>query len=129
MNPHPKFPNTDSSGSSKGLSTGERHQSSSFIAPKKETGLHSYHRRAFAHNYFAPFIYHIILKKQKSFERFGEVNGDARIEFGNPGCACIQESEIGKIIAKALIHLPYRFPILKLHQFCVMPDHVNILRA
>lgn len=127
MNPCPKFPNTDSSGSSKGLSTGERRQSSSFIAPKKETGLHSYHRRAFAHNYFAPFIYHVILKKQKSFERFGEVNGDARIEFGNPGCAYIQESEVGKIIAKALIHLPYQFPILKLHQFCVMPDHVHIL--
>ena len=106
---------------------GEMYQSSSFIAPKKETGLHSYHRRAFAHNYFAPFIYHIILKKQKSFEKFGEVNGDARIEFGNPGCAYIQESEIGKIKAKAIIHLPYEFPILKPHQFCVMPDHVHIL--
>ena len=127
MNPSPKFPKTDSAGSSKGLSPGECQQHSSFIAPKKETGLHSYHRRAFAHNYFAPFIYHIILKKQKSFERFGEVNGDARIEFGYPGCACIQESEIGKIIAKALIHLPYQFPILKLHQFCVMPDHSHIL--
>lgn len=127
MNPSPKFPKTDSAGSSKGLSPGECQQPSSFIAPQKDTGLHSYHRRAFAHNYFAPFIYHIIIKKQKSFERFGEVNGDARIEYGCSGCAYIKESGIGKIIAKAIIHLPYEFPILKPHQFCVMPDHVHIL--
>ncbi|MBD5355865.1 MAG: hypothetical protein HDR88_02525 [Bacteroides sp.] len=37
--------------------------SASEIKPFKETGEHSYHRRAFSHDYFAPFIYHLILKK------------------------------------------------------------------
>ena len=101
--------------------------SSSEIRPFKENGEHSYHRRAFKHNYFAPFIYHIILKKQINCERFGDVAGNARIPYGSEGCAQIKETPLGSIIAKDIIHLPYEFPILKLHQFKVMPDHVHIL--
>lgn len=92
-----------------------------------ETGCHSYHRRAFAHNYFAPFIYHIILKKQRHCEAFGTVAGDARIEYGKPGCAYIKESQLGMAVAKAIVHSGYEYPILKLHQYCVMPDHAHIL--
>lgn len=101
--------------------------SSSEILPFKETGHHSFHRRAFAHDYYSSFIYHIIINKQPGFNNFGSVEGDARIPFGNPGCARIKESELGKIIAKNIIHLPYEFPIIKLHKFCVMPDHVHML--
>lgn len=97
------------------------------IKPLKETGEHSYHRRAFSHDYFAPFIYHVILKKAPGCEPFGVICGDARIAPGSPGSACIQESALGKIIAKSILHLPYEHPILKLHQFCVMPDHVHLL--
>ncbi len=97
------------------------------IKPLKETREHSYHRRAFRHDYFAPFIYHIILKKTKRCESFGSVVGNAQIPPGSPGCAAIKESPLGQIIAKSIIHLPYEFPIIKLHQFCVMPDHVHIL--
>lgn len=93
----------------------------------KETGQHSYHRRAFSHDYFAPFIYHIILKKASGCKLFGTVEGDAKIAPGNAGCVEIRESNIGTIIAKSILHLPYEFPILKLHQFCVMPDHVHLL--
>ncbi len=100
---------------------------SSEIRPLRETGEHSYHRRAINHNYYSPFIYHIILKKMKNCEVFGNVIGDARIAPGNPGCVEINESELGVVIAKAIIHLPYEYPIIKLHKFCVMPDHVHIL--
>lgn len=100
---------------------------SSEIRPLRETGEHSYHRRAINHNYRAPFIYHIILKKTKSCPIFGTVTGDARIAPGQPGCAAINESELGVIIAKAILHLPYQFYIVKLHRFCVMPDHVHLL--
>lgn len=100
---------------------------SSSIKPLNESGQHSYHRRSFYHNYTEPFIYHIILKKAKSCERFGEVYGDARIAPGHKGCASIKESDLGKIIAKTILHLPYEFPIVKILQFCVMPDHVHIL--
>lgn len=100
---------------------------SSEIKPFKETGKHSYHRRSFSHDYFSPFIYHIIIKKAAKCELFGSVYGDARIAPGKPGCAEIRESELGKIIAKTIIHLPYEYPVIKLHQFCVMPDHVHLL--
>ncbi len=91
------------------------------------TELPKYHKRAFAHNYRAPFIYHIILKKKEGMVRFGSVNGDARIAPGQPGCAYIKESELGSIIAKSIIGLPSVFPILQVYQFMVMPDHVHIL--
>lgn len=97
------------------------------IKPLKETGEHSYHRRAFHHNYYAPFIYHIILKKTPGCENFGRVIGDAQIAPGHPGAAAIEESESGRVIAKTILHLPYDYPIVKLHQFCIMPDHAHLL--
>lgn len=89
--------------------------------------LPRYHKRAFAHNYRAPFIYHIILKKMKGAMGFGEIAGDARIPYGSPGCAFIKESLLGSIIAKKIIEIQKIFPILQIYQFCVMPDHVHIL--
>lgn len=97
------------------------------IGSLKQTGVPSYHRRSFNQDYYAPFIYHIILKKAKGCEIFGAIKGNARIAPDNPGCAEINESPLGKIIAKAIVHLPYQFPIIKIHQFKVMPDHVHIL--
>lgn len=97
------------------------------IKSLKEGGEHSYHRRAINHDYYAPFIYHIILKKNPGCEDFGSIAGNARIAPGSSGCAYVDESELGKIIAKAILHLPHEYPIIKLFQFCIMPDHVHIL--
>lgn len=98
-----------------------------WVKPFHETGLSSYHRRAIGHDYYAPFIYHIILKKNKTCETFGSVIGDVRIATGKEGCAKIKESLLGRVIAKGLLHLPYEYPIIKLHQFSIMPDHVHVL--
>ncbi len=89
--------------------------------------LPAYHKRAFSHNYYAPFIYHNILKKNEDFEVFGKVKGDPRIPYGNPGCVYVEESKIGRIIAKEIISIQKIFPILQIYQFKVMPDHVHIL--
>lgn len=62
-----------------------------WIKSLKESGEHSYHRRAINHDYYVPFIYHVILKKSKDCELFGSVVGNARIAPGNPGCADIKE--------------------------------------
>lgn len=97
------------------------------LSPVGETSLPRYHKRAFAHNYFAPFIYHIILKKKDSFSKFGSVKGDSRIAPGLPGSAFIEESDLGKTIAKSIIGIQRQFPILQVYQFIVMPDHVHIL--
>lgn len=93
--------------------------------PQEE--LPRYHKRAFAHNYHAPFIYHIILKKQDGFEKFGEVKGSARIPYGQPGCAYIEETNIGSVIAKEIKKIQKQYPILQAYQYKVMPDHVHIL--
>lgn len=97
------------------------------IIPFRESGRHSYHRRSFHHDYHNPFIYHIILKKRKGCEAFGHVTGNAAIAYGNPGCAAIVESPLGSIVAKTVLRLPYDHPVLKLHQFCVMPDHLHMI--
>ena len=89
--------------------------------------LPRYHQRAFAHNYHAPFIYHVIIKKQQITERFGSVRGNALIAPGQPGCAYIEESQLGKIIARSIIGIQRQFAILQIYQFSVMPDHVHIL--
>lgn len=93
----------------------------------KINSLPRYHKRAFAHNYHAPFIYHIILKKSAICDDFGSLEGDATIRPGQKGCAYIKETALGQTIAKAILWLPSMFPILKIYQFMVMPDHVHIL--
>lgn len=97
------------------------------IRSLKGSGEHSFHRRSLYHDYRSPFIYHIVLKKRRDCEDFGSVTGDARIPFGSPGCAAIKESRLGIVVAKMVLRLSHDYPILQLHQFCVMPDHVHIL--
>lgn len=89
--------------------------------------LPRYHKRAFAHNYKAPFIYHLIFKKREECEVFGVVRGDARIAPGLPGSAYIEESILGRVIAREIIGLQKRFPVFQNYQFKVMPDHVHLL--
>ena len=86
-----------------------------------------YNKRAFSHNYYAPFIYHIILSKKDSFPVFGKVIGDANIPYGSAGCADIQENKFGQIISKSILGLPKKYPIILIYQFKVMPDHVHML--
>ncbi|MDE6296013.1 MAG: hypothetical protein K2M03_08115, partial [Muribaculaceae bacterium] len=109
-------------GAEAGLSSGEER-----LLPVAEEPLPHYHKRAFAHNYRAPFIYHIILKKREGVTPFGAVRGDARIKPGEPGCAFVEETKLGKSIAKSILNLQVQFPILQIYQFMVMPDHVHIL--
>lgn len=112
----------------------DNHKTNTFSPPapatrRLSTGeeLPRYHKRAFAHNYHAPFIYHIILKKKDNAIKFGTVRGDARIAPGNPGSAFIEESDLGKTIAKSILKIQGQFPILQIYQYKVMPDHVHIL--
>ena len=73
-----------------------------------------YNKRAFKHNYYAPFIYHIILSKNKAFPAFGRLIGDAKIPYGTPGCAGIEENAFGHIISKSIIGIPRKYPIIQI---------------
>ena len=100
---------------------------SSSLLSSGDEALPRYHKRAFAHNYHAPFIYHIILKKKDGVGNFGEVKGDARIAPGQPGCAYIERSDSGQNIARAIFRIGKQFPILQIYQYMIMPDHVHLL--
>ncbi|MCH5225823.1 MAG: transposase [Muribaculaceae bacterium] len=92
----------------------------------KEDFIHSYCRRKRGHDYYSPCRYHIILKKQPGFERFGRIVGDANIPPGNVGAAEMEWNKYGKAINHALFNLSHQFPFLKVYQHMVMPDHVHI---
>lgn len=86
-----------------------------------------YNKRAKAHNYRAPFIYHIILFKKEGCEDFGRIMGDARIPYGKPGCAYVEETLLGKMVAKGIVGLHYYYGFLQPFQFKVMPDHAHFI--
>ena len=87
----------------------------------------SYTRRKKNHDYYGAGIYHIILKKREGAPVFSKIVGDARIAPGSPGCADAEWSLLGKIIANSLYRFHYRFRIIDIYSYCVMPDHVHIL--
>ena len=91
----------------------------------KEDFLHSFERRKRGHDYKAPCRYHIILKKNPVFPKYGEITGDARIPYGNDGCADIALNPYGKIIQRAIENFPIEFPFFQNYQYKVMPDHVH----
>lgn len=88
---------------------------------------HKYTRRKHGHDYYSPCTYHIILKKHPAAPKFGMLKGDAKIKPGEPGCAEILRSPLGRVIKKEIYDLPLRFPILSMYQYVVMPDHIHIL--
>ena len=87
----------------------------------------NYHRRAYAHDYHAPFIYHLIIKKAKACAYFGSIRGDAKIAPGKPGCAFVAKNKLGGAIATMLKDLQLQYPFLQVYQYAIMPDHIHIL--
>lgn len=87
---------------------------------------HSYTRRKWNHDYHAPCTYHIILKKLEGREPFSHIIGDAKIAPGQPGCADVKWSPLGRVIADAIHRFHTDFPIIAMYAYCVMPDHVHI---
>ena len=87
----------------------------------------SYSHRKRCHDYYAPFIYHIIIKKNKTSPEFGEIVGNSSIKPGNKGCARVNYSKMGYAIFNALKAFPVQFPELKLYQYSIMPDHLHLI--
>lgn len=86
-----------------------------------------YTLRCYGHNYYAPFIYHIILNKKEGFPSFGTVGGDASIPPGEKGCAYIRRSDYGQKMATALARWQKEYPFIKVWRYMVMPDHLHLL--
>lgn len=94
---------------------------------KKEDFVHRFTRRSRHHDYYAPAIYHIIIKKHPSAPVFGVLSGDPRIAPGLPGSASIAKTALGKIVQKEVYDFRYSHPGIVPLQYIVMPDHVHML--
>lgn len=86
-----------------------------------------YNQRCEGHDYYGPFIYHIILKKHKNCPSFGNVAGSVTIPYGNYGCAHIARSALGKACAKALRQWNDSYSLILLWKYSIMPDHIHLI--
>lgn len=86
-----------------------------------------YNQRCHGHDYYGPFIYHIILKKQPKCPIFGKIKGDCSIPVGNYGSPYVARTPLGKIIRDALQEWSAQYTFIKLWQYSIMPDHVHLL--
>ena len=86
-----------------------------------------YNQRCEGHDYYGPFIYHIILKKAGRCPSFGKVAGSVTIPYGNYGCAPIVRSDLGKACAKGLRLWNDSQASIQLWKYCIMPDHIHLI--
>lgn len=83
--------------------------------------------RARWHDYCSRCIYMITITKQRDKPLFSNIVGDYKISNGQPGCAAVSLTSLGKIIQRVIKALPFIEPSIKLLQYSIMPDHVHIL--
>lgn len=95
--------------------------------PYKPDFAHTFTRRARHHDYFSPYIYHIILKKTSDCQPFGELCGDASFAPGQQGSAFVLRNDLGNSIADVIYHIDGIDPVLQNYQYKVMPDHVHFI--
>lgn len=83
--------------------------------------------RCWKHDYKAPGIYLITIRKHPSLPDFGYIVGDCRIPPGKVGCAEVRYSDVGRNVNAEIWRIPTVDPRLKVLQHKVMPDHVHIV--
>ena len=89
-------------------------------------GFGNYTKRKYNHDYQAPCIYHIILKKNPSFPLFSKVTGDARL-FYHPNSPRLVYAKPTWIIDWHIRHFNDSYPQFHTYQYCIMPDHIHWL--
>ena len=87
----------------------------------------SYNRRNRNHDYYGPFIYHIILKKLPTAPVFSKIVGNPAIKPYEPGSARTDYSKMGYAIYDALRDFEEMYKEFKKWQYSIMPDHVHII--
>lgn len=83
--------------------------------------------RCWKHDYRAPGIYLITIRKRRGLPDFGYIAGDCRIAPGKIGCAEVKYSPTGKNVDAEIWRIPTVDNRLKVLQYKVMPDHVHIV--
>lgn len=83
--------------------------------------------RASWHDYRSRCIYMITLSKASSAPEFCHLQGDCRIQGGQPGSVSVKLTPLGQIIRKEITAIPALEPAVRILQFSIMPDHAHIL--
>lgn len=94
--------------------------------PLNQDFIHKYTRRKKDHDYYSDCRYHIILRKAEKCPYFGMIKGNPLILDKRGGGAFIEHTKLGKIISGNIYNFSKAFKILRVKQYCVMPDHVHI---
>lgn len=93
------------------------------IEPRQQV----YNLRKWNHDYYGPFIYHIILKKREGIPDFGRIVGNPSVAPGKPGSARTDYSKLGYAISNALKNFESQYTEFKKWQFSIMPDHIHLI--
>lgn len=87
----------------------------------------NYKQRSFHHDYYKPFIYHIIFKKKKGWMDFGSLRGKAGIKKGYKGYPYVYLSETGKAIVAGLKEFEEEVKEIQKFHYMIMPDHIHLI--
>ena len=88
---------------------------------------HLYNRRKRNHDYYKPFIYHIILKKRKGAPDFSRIVGNPEIPRGETGFPRCEYSTLGMSIFYAWKDFGAQYREIRNMQYAIMPDHVHLV--
>ena len=86
-------------------------------------------RRAAAHDYTRPGIYHITLHVAEGRGcPLGTVTGDTMAADGSPEAPRVELSPVGQMVEHELLHAIHtRYPMVDVQEHVVMPDHLHFL--
>lgn len=86
-------------------------------------------RRATAHDYSRPGIYHITLHVAEGRGcPLGTVKGDPMAADGSPEAPRVELSPVGQMVEHELLHAIHtRYPMVDVQEHVVMPDHLHAL--
>ena len=90
---------------------------------------HRMSRRAAAHDYSAPGIYHITMHVADSLgQPFGTIVGDSSAADGTPDAPRVLLSPIGQFVEHELTHaIPSHYPMIEVQDHVIMPDHLHVI--
>lgn len=83
--------------------------------------------RATWHDYRQRAIYMLTLNKNPLMADFGSIEGDWRPKAGEPGCAYVRASHLGRCIKDTPRNFDEIEPRARILQYALMPDHLHIL--
>lgn len=86
-------------------------------------------RRAAAHDYALPGIYHITLRvADEQAQPFGRVVGDTGAPAGSADAPRVALSSIGQMVEYELLHsIQQRYPMMEVQDFVIMPEHIHFI--